>query len=249
MMDQCSFLKESVIALKGAAVNRVPEKGTATRAIFMNALKIARSISLICTSEIHGVLAAARVNDTIDQIAFLTSQQDFPSVWNALERSNAEKVDFGYTLDGDESFYRPRTGVSVPSNLRSNQQWVWRTLRALYSSGIMDLWTKWERMSAFVRVSRLAEKWARVKARPVPISLKNSWFLAVLIQGLLPALALSGLVALAERCAFRRKRQSAVKCYRSRICFMNDFPSPSFMKKCWEITLEVEHEKGITNDL
>ena len=197
LIDQCTFIKQSHIALTAVALGRFPANNTPFWEIFQSVVSIGRNLGLICASEIEQVLNAARFSGMVDKMAFLTSQQDSLQVWNALKRST--EVDFGYKLDGEDSYYRPRTGVRLPSNLMPNQQWVRRNLRALFSSGIHDLWSRWERMSAFLRIKRMGEKWARIQSSPRPISLRNSWFLAVVVQVLLPALTLSCLVAVAEK--------------------------------------------------
>ena len=196
LIDQCTFLEQSQIVLKGVALHRVPANDTPAWEVFQHVVGLGRNISLICTNEISQVLNAAKFNGTIDKIAFLTSQQDSPKVWNILRQTT--EVDFGYKLDGEESYYRPRTGVRLPSYLRPNQQWVRRNLRALFRSGIHDLWSRWERRSAYVKVKRMGEKWTRAQSRPRPISLENSWFQSVVVHGLLPAFLVSCLVAVAE---------------------------------------------------
>ena len=135
---------------------------------------LAENLNYVCISEFSEVPGREhRLN-----VAFLTCQEDFATVWAPFSSAAQENVttSYAYKRDSEQtSYFRPATGIWLQSPLKRNQVWVKRKLRQLWSSGIQRLLDKWGQMKARDRNKRIEGKLLQAQNMWTCLRLLDCW--------------------------------------------------------------------------
>ena len=176
---ECLFVQQAIMGSIWSE-NAVPTMNSSYRERLSKVDRIYGNMTFACINDLEEILRS--VDHSGQKRAFVASYDIADLAWTEIEKEmwRNPKVKFYYKQDPQDSFFISPNGFTFGMNLGPHQDWVRRRLRSLFDSGIQLLWARWERWDSDKRLAKMLEIWVQTNHKQNPITLENSWILAVL---------------------------------------------------------------------